>query len=95
MAKVNLISLEIRTKKVIKDFNVSTLTVSNLSSVATTFLFNGVTRKLPPVDADGLPVQPFVISDNGHFFDIELNFNQASNNLLVDYTTLQPQKKEC
>lgn len=93
MAKVNLISLEIRTKKVIKDFNVSTLTVSNLSSVATTFLFNGVARKLPPVDAEGLPVQPFVISDNGHFFDIDLTFNQVDNNLVVDYTTLQPENQ--
>lgn len=94
MAKVNLISLEIRTKKVIKDSNVSTLTVSNMSSVATTFLFNGITRKLPPLYKDGLPAYNFVISDNGHFFDIELNFNQSDNNIIVDYTTHQPQK-EC
>lgn len=94
MAKVNILSLEIKSKKLIKEYNVSSFIVSNLSNTPANFLFNGVTRTLPPVDVDGLPVNPFMISDNGHFFDVELNFNENTNDIILDYTVLN-QKIDC
>ena len=96
MSKVSIVSEQIRTKRMFKESNVTSVVVSNLSSVATSFIFNGVERKLPAVDVSGVPVAPFTISDNGNHFDIECNFNQSGNDLIIDYTVLVINKeKEC
>lgn len=77
-----------------KEKDVTSVVVSNLSNVETTFIFNGVVRNLPAVDVSGVPVSPFQISDNGNHFDIECNFNQNNNNLVIDYTVLVKEEQD-
>lgn len=95
MPKVSIVSEEIKTKRMFRAQDVTSIVVSNLSNVATTFIFNGVVRNLPAVDVSGVPVSPFQISDNGNNFDIELNFNANNNNLVVDYTVLVLTDNQC
>lgn len=95
MPKVSIVSEQIKAKRMFREKNVTSILVSNMSNVATTFIFNGVVRNLPAVDVSGVPVSPFQISDNGNHFDVELNFNANNNNLILDYTVLIPNEKEC
>ncbi|MBF03225.1 MAG: hypothetical protein CMP76_08010 [Flavobacterium sp.] len=90
MAKVKLLTQEIRDKGILKLVNVTSIYVSNLSSDPLYFLFNGVERVLPSYDAIGnlgdLPV--FEFSCNGHSFDAVINFKNEANNVIVDYAEI-------
>ena len=94
MPKVSIVSEQIKAKRVFREKNVTSILVSNLSNVATTFIFQGVVRNLPAVGVSGVPVSPFQISDSGNHFDVELNFNAENNNLVLDYTVLLPTQNE-
>lgn len=85
MPKVSLQSQEIKSKQIWKHKDVTNVCISNMSSVATSFVFKGIVRHLPGTDASGLPKRPFEVSDNGNYFDIELNFIQENVNVLIDY----------
>lgn len=92
MAKVVISSNEIRATSRIQEKNVTSLVVSNMDSTEATFLFNGILRRIPAFDAVyNLPVAPFEVSNDGHHFDIDLHFNSASYNLIVDYAILTPE----
>lgn len=95
MPKVSIVTEQIKTKRVFREKNVTSILVSNLSIVATTFIFNGVVRTLPAVDVSGIPVSPFQISDSGNYFDVELNFNADNNNLILDYAVLVLNEEKC
>lgn len=84
MKKVLIRSKRILKKQLIKLDNVSSVVVSNYAAMPTTFEFNGVTRFLAAFDT--VPVAIFQITDNGNFFDCEINFNQTNNNIVLDYT---------
>lgn len=85
MPKVSLQSQDLKSKQIWKHKDVTSVCVSNMSLVATSFIFKGVVRHLPAIDTNGVPVKPFEISDNGNHFDIELNFNQENVNVIIDY----------
>ncbi|WP_445713661.1 hypothetical protein [Flavobacterium sp.] len=93
MAKVSIVTEQIQSKRVFRQQNITCIVVSNFSTVATSFIFNGIVRKLPAIDVSGVPVSPFEISANGNPFDIELNFNQDANNLVIDYTVIITEQK--
>ncbi|CAM3968453.1 hypothetical protein FLCU109888_11520 [Flavobacterium cucumis] len=95
MPKVSIVSEPIKSKRTFREKNVTSIVVSNLSNVATTFIFNGVVRKVLAVDVSGVPTMPFHVSDNGNHFDIELIFNQDNNDLILDYTVLVPKEEKC
>lgn len=95
MSKVSIVSEQIKTKRMFREQNVTQVLVSNMSNVATSFIFQGVVRNLPAVDVSGVPVSPFQISDNGNHFDVELNFNQDNNNLILDYAVLVLNEEKC
>lgn len=95
MKKVSITSRNITKRESVKINNVTSVFVSNLSPVATTFIFNGVTRNLGAFDAENsVPFAPFLISDNGNFFDVELNFNKQNYDVILDYTELIPDTNE-
>ena len=89
MKKVSITSRNITNREMVKIKNVTSVLVTNLKPVATTFIFNGVTRNLGAFDTvNSVPFAPFQISDNGNFFDVELNFNQQNYDVILDYTEL-------
>jgi hypothetical protein len=95
MPKVSITSEQIKSKRVFRRNDVTNIVVSNMSNTATTFIFQGIERKLPAVDISGIPVSPFQITDSGNHFDIELNFNAENNNLILDYTVLIINEEKC
>lgn len=95
MSKVKVESNIILNPESIKIKDVVTLTVSNLNTAQATFLFNGVQRVLPPFDTvNNVPVGVFVVTAEGHSFDIDLQFTNASSNIIVDYAYLTDSDKE-
>ncbi|CAM4116381.1 MULTISPECIES: hypothetical protein [Flavobacterium] len=89
MAKVVLTSKEIFRKDKVREHNVTSLVISNLDTKEARFLYNGVPRIIPPFDAMyNVPVGSFEFSNYGHHFDIDIQFDSDTYNLVVDYSIL-------
>lgn len=95
MAKVRIESTIVLNPQTIQKNDVVTLTVSNLGNVEANFLFNGVSRILPALDSGTkVPTAPFLVSAEGHCFDIDLQFVTANSNIVVDYAYLITEEKQ-
>lgn len=95
MKKVLIRSKIIKTQQLVKLENISTVAITNMSDLRAKFTFNGVVRFLGAFDTENqVPCALFQISDNGNFFDCEIDFNQENNNIVLDYTEL-PTNKNC
>lgn len=95
MAKVKIESSIVLNPETIQKKDVVTLTVSNLGAVEANFFFNGISRILPALDSGTkVPTAPFLVSAEGHCFDIDLQFVTANSNIVVDYAYLITEEQD-
>lgn len=96
MAKVNIKSLSISGEIIVREFNVTLVTIANYGNAPADFYIGGIKRTLPAVSVDyGVPVAPFRVENCGHDFDIELSFSANATNVVVDFMQLANNNKDC
>ncbi len=92
MKKVILSVEQVQKNRVFKVQDVVTITLSNYSDKAITFVMYGVTRTIPGRDAVlNVPVKPFFYEVQGYTFDIEIKitFDVGYKNLVIDYAKIK------
>jgi hypothetical protein len=96
MGNVKINTITITGKKRFKEFNLTSITISNHNNAEATFSLNGVKRTLPAISGDfNVPVAPFRIENCGHSFDIDLQFLANATNVVIDYIQLANTSKNC
>jgi hypothetical protein len=94
--KIEVKSKQIVGNETVKLNNVLGVTISNLSTVQAKFKLNGIERILPPIDNTfNVPVAPFVISNEVYAFNLDLEFNNANSNIVIDYLQSTINQNQC
>lgn len=94
MARVLVYSETVSKKRKVTLKNVTQVIISNHSDVEATFIFQGIKRIIPKKNSVlNIPQGSFEFQSSGHDFDLVLEFNQESYNLVIDYSVLKEKEQ--
>lgn len=99
MAKINLYNkMVVRERFVLREKNVTLISVANFGTRERQIMVNGIVRTLPAIDANlNIPNAPFALENSGHHFDIEIEIEAVTevlpfvDKLVIDYAVINLQ----
>jgi hypothetical protein len=100
--KTSINSIEFTEKRRFEEINITQVVIQNYSNVAVSVTQKDVTRLIPgatKVLGVDVPSMPFVMNDNGNYFDTNLivDFPNGPGRVIIDYNKaiLELDNKKC